>query len=105
MVDRTDYPEQIKDVNLIDDAPIKELMRVVCYNQSIYDDVRLEPDEYAGLTLGVARSSVMTLVRDLYDTAAILIVDDDGKLRDASIHITQPKSYHSGCGWSRRDFL
>ena len=54
-------------------------MRIICYNQPIYDDPCLEPDEYAGLTLGVIdeddedQTTINTIVEPMYDQAAILI--------------------------------
>ena len=58
-------------------------MRIVCYEQSIYDDLRLELDEYIGLTLGVRDNEMTTSrteVRPMFDQASILIVDNDGEL-------------------------
>ena len=75
----TDYAQQTATVNAINDETITELMRIVCYDQPIYDDMRVEGDEWLGLTLGVDRSSVRTNVRPLYDQAAILIQDNDGR--------------------------
>ena len=69
-------------VNTIDDETITELMRIVCYDQPIYEDMRLEGDEQLGLTLGVDRSSVRTNVRSMHNLAAILIQDNDSKLRN-----------------------
>ena len=81
MLDKTDYAQQIRFINAIDDEIISETSRVVCYNQTIYDDMRVEANEYAGLTLGVARATVLTVVEPMYDYAAILIVDDDSKFK------------------------
>ena len=53
MAEGTDFAQQTRVVNVIDDIIIDEFSRIICYNQSIYDDPCLEPDEYAGLTLGV----------------------------------------------------
>ena len=82
MIERSDYAQQTSPVNAIDDVLITELMRVVCYNQSIYDDLRLELDEFAGLTLRVRvnpLTTVLTIVEPFYDQASILIRDDDSK--------------------------
>ena len=81
MLERTDFAQQTEFVNAIDDVLITELMRIVCYNQPIYEDIRLELDEYAGLTLGVreTRTTVLTLVWPMYDEASILIVDNDSE--------------------------
>ena len=53
MIEGSDYAQQTSVVNAIDDSPISEAMRLICYNQTIYNDVRLELNEYMGLTLGV----------------------------------------------------
>ena len=79
MAPLTDYAAQTIGTNAIDDETITELMRIVCYNQSIYDDECLEEDEYFGLTLGVDRATVLTVVQPMYDQAAILIQDNDSK--------------------------
>ena len=80
MAPGTDYAQQTVGVNAIDDETITELMRIVCYDQPIYEDISLEGDEWLGLTLGVDRTSVLTNVRPMYDQAAILILDDDSKI-------------------------
>ena len=78
MDNSTDYAQQTLLHNEIDDQEIWALMRVVCYNQTIYDDQSVEGDEYAGLSLSVRQSTITTYnVRPLYDQAAILIIDDD----------------------------
>ena len=78
----TDYAAQTIWTNAIDDETITELMRIVCYDQPIYDDECLEEDEWLGLTLDVDRSTpVLTNVRPMYDQAAILIQDNDSKLQ------------------------
>ena len=87
MAAKSDFQQQTPAVNIIDnnDNLISELMRIVCYNQTIYNDIRLEANEYAGLTLGVVedvammKTTVRTLVKDLFDQASILIVDDDSE--------------------------
>ena len=81
----TDYAQQTVAVNAIDDETITELMRIVCYDQPIYEDMHPEGDEWLGLTLGVDRSSVLTNVQPMYDQAAILIQDNDGRLYCCSI--------------------
>ena len=78
MADGTDFAQQTPHVNVIDDTLITQEMRVLCYNQPIYDDVRLEPNEYAGLTLGVI-ATVLTEVKAMYDQAFILILDNDSE--------------------------
>ena len=75
----SDYAQQTSAVNAIDDILISELRRVICYNQSIYDDLIVEFDEYAGLTLGVTDNLFNTVIKLRYDQAAILILDNDSK--------------------------
>ena len=79
MLNGTDYVQQTVDVNAIEYETITELTRIVCYNQSIYDDIRLEDNEWLGLTLSVDRASVRTNVRPMYDQAAIMIQDNDSE--------------------------
>ena len=81
MLERTDFAQQTGPVNAIDDVTITQLMRIVCYNQLIYEDLRLELAEYAGLTLGVNEvgTTVLTVVQPMYDEASILIVDNDSE--------------------------
>lgn len=80
MLQGTDYQQQTHFVNAIDDQEISQMMRTVCYDQTIYSDTVAEGPEYIGLSLSVTRSTIFTLVRPAYDQAAILIQDDDGKL-------------------------
>ena len=85
MVEGTDFAQQTRAVNVIDDIIITELRRFICYNQPIYDDLCLEPDEYAGLTLGVIddndrdRTTILTIEEPMYDQSAILILDNDSE--------------------------
>ena len=84
MADGTDFAQQTRDINVIDDTFITELMRLICYNQPIYDDMHVELDEYAGLSLGVIDNNnilttVLTEVKSMYDQASILIVDNDSE--------------------------
>ena len=82
MAEGTDFAQQTRAINVIDDIIISELSRIICYNQSIYDDISVERDEYAGLTLGVNnfdRTTSLTIVEPMYDQAAIFIVDNDGE--------------------------
>ena len=80
MLERTDYAQQLTRLNVIDDIQINATRRIICYNQPIYDDLRLEKTEYFGLTLGVQRSTALTEVHEMYDLATICIFDDDGKV-------------------------
>ena len=77
MAPMTDYAQQTVGVNA---KTITELLRIVCYYQPIYDDMRLEGAEWLGLTLGVDWSTIITNVRPHHDQAAILIVDGNYKL-------------------------
>ena len=90
MAERTDYAEQTSDVNAIDDELITVVMRVVCYNQPIYDDERLEVSEYAGLTLDVDDdirvTTVRTEVQEFHNFASIQILDDDSEFHAVVIH-------------------
>ena len=82
MADGTDFAQQIRIFNVIDGIIISEERKIICYNQPIYDDLSLELDEYAGLTLGVIdndQTTIITEVEPLYDQAAILIVDNDSE--------------------------
>ena len=86
MPEGTDFAQQTRAINVIDDIIISESSRIICYNQSIYDDDSLEPDEYAGLTLGVIdmdQTTSLTIVEPMYDQAAILIVDNDSECDSA----------------------
>ena len=85
MSEGSDYAQQTHSVNAIDDILISELRRVICFNQSIYDDLIVELDEYAGLTLGVSNYLFIKL---RYDQAAILILDNDSKEPLNKIKIT-----------------
>ena len=86
MAEGTDFAQQTIAVNVIDGIIITEERRTICYNQPIYDDPCLEPDEYAGLTLGVIDgndydlTTALTLVEPLCDQTAILILDNDSEL-------------------------
>ena len=83
----TDYEEQSSPFSSrISNTVINAKRRIVCYDQSIYDDDRLEPIEYAGLGLSanpedffINPSPVLTVVQPMYDDSVICIVDDDGK--------------------------
>ena len=70
-----DYPQQLLGVNDLRAIPIIEIRRTICYNQTIYDDVRLEADEWTGLTLTIGASTARTVTG--IDHTAIRIIDDD----------------------------
>ena len=84
MENGTDFARQTPAVNVIDDTFIFEEMRLICYNQPIYDDICVELDEYAGLTLGVIDNNnilttVFARVEPMFDQASILILDNDSE--------------------------
>ena len=81
MADRTDFAQQTLSSNLIYNIIINATRRIICYNQPIYEDMHLELDEYAGLTLGVnnAMTTVLTKVELMYDQVSILIQDNDSE--------------------------
>ena len=81
----TDYERQIRGINRIRNKVINATRRVVCYNQPIYNDARVEPPEYIGLQLTVRDASVVAQVQPMYSNAAILIVDSD----DSRLYVTQ----------------
>ena len=85
MADGTDYAQQTPATNVIDDTFITEVMRLICYNQPIYDYMHVELDEYAGLTLGVidndnVLTTIPTRMEPMYDQVSILIVDNNSEL-------------------------
>ena len=82
MISFSDYEQQQFLSNHIRSIGINATRRVICYDQPIYDDMRLEVSEYFGMTLMVRvmpPTTVLTEVRPLYDQVAILILDDDGE--------------------------
>ena len=89
----TDYEEQTSPfASRISDTVINATRTIICYDQAIYDDDRLEPIEYAGLGLSanpenffINPSSVLTVVRPMYDDSVICIVDDDGKCMSSNV--------------------
>ena len=83
----TDYEEQTIGINLIRDTKITTTRRIICYNQTIYNDMRLEVAEYTGLGLvpNTLSSTVLTEVEPMYDESSILIIDDDGTLHIITI--------------------
>ena len=76
-----DYPQQLLGFNDLRNIQIREntnneTRRTICYNQTVYDDVRLEADEWTGLTLTIGASTARTVTG--IDDTAIRIIDDDG---------------------------
>ena len=97
----TDYEEQTSPFSSrISNTVINATRTIICYDQPIYDDDRLEPIEYAGLGLSanpedffINPSSVLTIVRPMYDDSVICIVDDDGKCMISSVSMIHCESY------------
>ena len=90
MAPLADYEEQTKSKNRIKNMVISTMRRVICYNQPIYDDARLEASEYTGLQLGVSHAtSALVEVQEHYDNAVILILDDDSQLHFKYMHEEQ----------------
>ena len=81
MSENSDFQQQMIGIDQIRDKVINATVRIICYDQVIYDDGRLEESEFAGLTLKVQElSSVATTVEPGYENAAIQILDDDSEL-------------------------
>ena len=82
MIPFSDYEPQQLLSNRIRSIGINATRRVICYDQPIYDDMRLEVAEYFGMTLivqGMPPTTALTEIRPMYDQVAILILDDDGE--------------------------
>ena len=82
MIPFSDYEPQQLLSNRIRNIGINATRRVICYDQLIYNDMRLEVSEYFGMTLtvqGVPPTTFITEIRPMYDQVAILILDDDGE--------------------------
>ena len=106
MAPLTDYEEQIRGINRIRNTVINATRRIICYSQTIYDDVRLETSEYAGLTLAIRDASVRTEVQPMYDFVAIEIIDDDGEfLISQSQTVIILHTHYRCCGGSGGDIL
>ena len=73
MSEGSDYAQQTNTYSL------RQESRLICFNQTIYDDVRVESNEYIGLILGIDNSTIFSSVQPTYDQASILIVDNDSK--------------------------
>ena len=75
MIPFSDYEQQQLLSNRIKSIGINATRRVICYDQPIYDDMRLEVAEY----FGMPPTTVLTEIRPMYDQVAILILDNDGE--------------------------
>ena len=81
MDELADYQPPVQFFNPIRRMAITDTNRVICYNQIIYSDTRVEEDEYFGLTLIAQDASAeITLVDPQHNSVVIRIVDDDGRL-------------------------
>ena len=60
---------------------IRQTMRMICYDQKVYDDLTLEDYEYVGFLLDVNEraSTVRTEVASPYHNSALRIEDNDSK--------------------------
>ena len=77
-----DYAPPVRSFNPIMDLVITVTTRLICYNQTIYDDSRVEENEFFSLTLIVQDgSAIMTQVDPQLSSTVVKIVDDDGKLQ------------------------
>ena len=78
----SDYETPFQTFNPIMMMVITGTNTVLCYNQIIYDDDRVEEDEFFSLTLTVQDGSAMTTVVDpQLSSAVFMIVNDDGECR------------------------
>ena len=75
MLTRTDYEKQTEHVN---NYYISQDTRQSCYAQKIYDDLRLEKDEYVGLKLTLGNNTVPITIEN--DHIVIEIIDNDSEL-------------------------
>ena len=88
MIPFSDYEQQLLS-NRIRNIGINATRRVICYDQPIYNDMRLEVSEYFGMTLtvqGMPPTTILTEIRPMYDQVAILILDDDGERKIESTY-------------------
>ena len=79
MAPRTDYEEETSRFSTIRDTFITELRRMICYEQVVYDDLRLEKEEYVGLALVPDDLDTAVETEPLYNESVVIIIDDDSK--------------------------
>ncbi|CAI8013442.1 hypothetical protein GBAR_LOCUS8518, partial [Geodia barretti] len=72
--DFDDYEQQIRGCNKMQSVTIEE-GETLCYDQIIYDDARVEPTEYTGLTLLIKDATAATVIERGH--TVIRIEDDD----------------------------
>ena len=76
-----DFAPPVKDFNPIMNMIINQSKETICYNQTIYDDNRVEEDEFFSLTLIVQDgSAIVTQVDPYLSSTLVKIVNDDGKI-------------------------
>ena len=90
MIPGSDYEEETRSASTIRSTFIDELRRQICYDQVIYDDLRLELTESAGLTLVSDDPDVFVVVEPFYHDSVFFIIDDDGiwNIVDMAIQIS-----------------
>ena len=81
MDDFEDYEQQIHGCNKMQYLAIAG-GQTVCYHQRVYDDTRVEPTEYTGLTLLVSNTTAATVVERSH--TVIRINDDDCKCEEVN---------------------
>ena len=91
----SDYLQQVEAANYFRDNDIvmSAANPRICYNETVYDDNLDEPMEYYGLTLLVFRPDPdddNARIPSGYDTAAVRIVDDDGRVYICYHQIVSP---------------
>ena len=79
MAPRTDYGEETSRFSTIRDTFITEVRRMICYEQVVYDDLRLEKEEYVGLALVPDDLDTVVETEPLYNESVVIIIDDDSK--------------------------
>ena len=80
-----DYVPPVMSFNPIMNMIIGKSTHTICYNQTIYDDSRVEEDEFFSLTLLVqAGSAIVTQVDPELSSTLVKIMDDDGKIHLAT---------------------
>ena len=79
MAPRTDYEEETSKFSTIRGTFITEERRMICYEQVVYDDLRLEKEEYVGLALIADDLDTVVETEPLYNESVVIIIDDDSK--------------------------
>ena len=79
MIIRSDYEEETRFASTIRSTFIEELRRQLCYDQVVYDDVRLELTETTGLGLVPDDLDTGVEAEPLYSDSVVFIIDDDSE--------------------------